>query len=521
MRELLILIKNDFNILLGTLQGKKHRKSTMTASTLLALGVLFLVAFYTYSAKTMYDGLGKELGLYELLLFHGIITSISVIVIIGVMRIASKSKTNDADLLLSLPIKKHIIILSKTLHRYIFDWFFVTLLFAPYYVLYQIYVGFNAKMFVCCLVVNFTLPLLSIAISYILNFLVERLFNKFKLAELLKSLISVFIFILIMALLLVKTSFYGKVNYENLNEYFSDRPFSSTILKFVLNQNVFSGVLYLAITIIPFVIGVMLYQTNYGKNFSTYHSNSTTLKFNSPNARFFNLYKKELFSYVNTPAYVVNTLIGPILIIVFSVVLASFGKNGISNYLGIQISDNRLLTAIVAFIFCAFTSMTVISSCSISLESKNLWIIKTAPTSETALLNAKALLHFTILEPAIIIASIISSLCLKLGFLNFTILLIVPTILNVALAYGGLVINIWQPMLEFDDETKVVKQSISVLLTMVLGMLLTIAPVVLLFLVNSITINLAIIFATFLYSLTAITMVILLLTYGTKALRKL
>lgn len=45
--NLKILLKNNFNILLGTLQGKKNRKSTTTAVTLLVFGVLAVLAIYS------------------------------------------------------------------------------------------------------------------------------------------------------------------------------------------------------------------------------------------------------------------------------------------------------------------------------------------------------------------------------------------------------------------------------------------------------------------------------------------
>ena len=60
MSNLKIIIKNNFNMLLGRLQGKKNRKSTVTAVTLLALGMIGIFAVSLLQAWSMFKGLWPE-----------------------------------------------------------------------------------------------------------------------------------------------------------------------------------------------------------------------------------------------------------------------------------------------------------------------------------------------------------------------------------------------------------------------------------------------------------------------------
>ncbi len=521
MRELGILIKNEYNILLGSIQGKKHRKSTVYASTMLLLGVIALVAIYTYQAKTMYDGLGKQLGLFDLCLFHGILTTVCVTILIGVMRISAKSKTNDADLLLSLPIKRGYIVIAKTINKYIFDFFFETLLFAPYYILYLVFTPFNLSRLVICVLINLTLPLISIAISYILNFFVDKICTKLKSGNFIKSIFTSIIFILILALLLLKTSFYGTVNETNMENYFTDRAISNSLLQIILNKNLTYLIIYLVLAIGLFLIGETLFAHNYGKTSASYHSKSTKFKFNSPKSMFINLYKKELFAYLSTPAYITNTIIGPAILMVFSILIAILGTSGVESLLAINITNKGMSCAIFTLIFCMMSATTVISSCSISLESHNLWIIKSSPIDERLLLNAKALLHISIMLPAVVLSAIICSIALNFLFLQSLVLITLPSLLTIIIAYGGLLINLWIPNLDWEDETKVVKQSISVLIAMVFSQIIALLPLAITLIFNQISLIVLCTFTYIIYGAILLLVLLLLFTKGAKLLRKL
>lgn len=520
MTNLKILLKNNFNILLGGLQGKKQRKSTAVAILLLIFGMVGIFALYTLQAISMFKGLGKELGLYDLCMFHGIITALSVIVMIGVMRMAGNAKHNDSDLLLSLPIKKRDVVISKTINKYIFDFFFSALMLLPYTILYQIYCKPSAWVCVCGIIVTFLLPLLSVGISYILDFVTTRLFNRMKSASLIKSLFSTFVFVLIMALLLVKTFTYGTVQFENMEDYFSNRFFSNMFLKFIIEQKTWAIIGGVLLTVIPFMIGMFLYSINFGKSFSKFASKTKELKFNKDKSLFANLLQKEFSTYVTTPAWVVNTIIEPISILVVGILFATVGKDKILQYFGVYAGE-ELIAGIIVLIFCGLLSMTTLSCCSVSLEGKNVWILKSSPINEKMLFTAKSLVHFVICEPFIIVSAIISGICMKMSIADFLMILLLPTLLNAILATGGVLINLCFPKLDFDDETKVVKQSLATLLSILFGIVLTALLVGVYYLFKTLSLSWIALIGGTVYVVILAIVITLLMTVGVKKFRKL
>ena len=518
MHNLKVLFKNNFNILLGRLSGKKKRKSTAAATALLVLGCIGIFALYTLQAYSMFNGLGK-LHLEKVCVFHAILTTLAVIVIIGIMRTSANQKSNDSDFLLSLPIKKSEIIFSKTINKYLFDLFFSFVLFMPYLILYLIFAGFNTSLFVLGTIFVFLLPLLSVGISYICDFVVSRLFNKFRLGGLFKSFAIIFVFSLVMILMLLKTFTYGQANFASLDAYFADRPISNFVLSYLFSPNILNISVVLLCLLLPFVLGIVLYSLNFGKTFAAYSSNNKNLKFNSGKSSLKNLYRKELYNYANTPAYIINTIIGAIMVLVVSIYLCTLGIDGINRYLGTNF-DPTLIAGLISVLLCALTATAPISASSISLEGKNIWLLKSSPINEKELLLSKILVHISILQPCIFLAFALLTGFLKLTFLQAIIILILPTLSNLILSVVGLFFNLWLPVLEFDNETKVVKQSLSVLLTMMFGILLALIPFGLYMLSN---LSIATIFAITcaIYLAILITFSALLFTIGIKMFRKL
>ena len=393
MSNLGLLIKNNLNCFLSAFRGKKKRLSTISASIILVVCALAIVALYSFEAYTMFDAF-KEVKLFSLPLFHGIMISLTVLVLIGTMRVSSTPKTNDTELLLSLPIKKIDIVISKTLNKYIFDLAFVVFLFVPYLVLYQVFTKFSLSITICGIVVTFILPLLSVGISYVYDFIITRIFNRIKVGNILKSLVSVFVFVLIMALMIIKTVTYGFAEATSIDAYFADRFFSNLFLQFILKQDVFSTVFCVSLCVIGFVVGLYLFSVNFGKVIVGYSGKAGELKFSESLGGFRRLFKKELNYYASTPAYIINTCIGSVIILVTGIILSITGVDGLNSMLGASI-ESDFVGVILALVFCFSASTVYTSACSLSLEGKNFWIIKTSPVSEEAVFFSKILLNIS------------------------------------------------------------------------------------------------------------------------------
>ena len=514
MTNLWILIKNNFNIMLGNFQGKKKRKSSLVATMLLIFLFTSILITYSYQAWIMFNQFAP-LGLSKMIMFHSLTVTTTVVVTIGVMRISINANTTDEWFLLSSPIRKRDIIASKLLNRYLFDILFVALMVLPFVVIYLIKVEFTAMVLALGVALTLLLPLLSVGISNILGYVVSVMFNKFRCASLLKSLISVFIFIMVYGMLLIKTSSYGLVEVSNMEEFFADRPISNLLLKFLLEPSFGVVLLTLLLTVVPFVIGAIFYGVNFGKQSIGYHTTNKVLKFGKGKGVLGSMFIKELNSYATTPAFVANTIIGPILMVGFAILMVTSGENRGIGVLMLLIPE-ELIAGLFAILLSLFASMTVISACTISLEGKSLWLLKSTPVNEKHLFLAKALLQMVVTLPFLIVSVVIVGVSFDFNLLNYAMIIVLPTLVCICMSFMGVLINLWLPLLEWDDETKVVKQSIAVLIAMFGGMFISMIPLILYYVFESLSI--AVLFAISVMILVILTVVsvVLLFTIGVK-----
>ncbi len=518
MSNLGILIKNYFNCFLSAFRGKKKKLSTISALAILVVCALLIVGAYSFEAYSMFAF--KGIKLFSLPLFHGIMITLTVLVLIGAMRVSGNPKSNDTDLLLSLPIKKIDIVIAKTLNKYLFDLAFTVFLFVPYLVLYQVFTKFSLAITICGVVATLILPLLSVGISYVYDFVITRIFNRLRVGAILKSLVSVFVFVLIMALMIIKTFTYGIADATSIDAYFADRFFSNLFLQFVLKQDVFATIFCVALCVLGFALGLYLFAVNFGKNIVGYSGKAGALKFSENMGGFRRLFKKELNFYASTPAYIVNTCIGSVMILVSGIIIAITGADGIGKMFGIVVEPD-IIGVILALVFCFSASTVYITACSISLEGKNFWIIKTMPVSENAVFLSKILLNILFVSPFVLVSSTIATISLGISFKYFLVMTFAPIILNIALSVGGLLINLWLPKLDWEEETQVVKQGLSSLVTMILGMLVSIVPVALVLAFEALTLDAVIIISFAIYILLGIVFSALLFTVGKKLYRKI
>lgn len=519
MNKLGILIKYNFLKLISIFQGKKtNRKSTSVGLGLLILAGLGILAVYSAQAYSMYYGF-SQIGISQVCLFHASLIAFCVLIILSVMRAGTSNTNRDLDLLLSLPIKKPLIVISKSLGLYFLDFAISFLAIMPFSVLFMVFEGFNLTLLICSIILVILLPLFSVGLSYIFQFIISFIFNKTKFANLLKAIVIVAIFAAAFVLMITKTSVYGTLAPDNLNAFFESDFISNMLMQFMLGQS-FSAILFvLAFTIITFAIGVILYSVTLGKSTSGYKSKSTELKFTNRKSVFFSMYKKELKAYSESIAFISNTIIGPILILVLAIAITIFGGyEAIVAKLGIPIIPEIFLGIIIIFMLFA-SAMTAISCSTISLEGNNFWILKSSPIKERQILIPKALLQLTIILPAILVASIIFLISLKLTIFQFIFLLGTVIIFNVALAFGGLLINLTFPKMQWESDTAVIKQSLATLLTMLFGIILAIIPVILYLLISDFIITAIITVG--IYLILAITTIILINTIAAKLLQKI
>ena len=111
------------------------------------------------------------------------------------------------------------------------------------------------------------------------------------------------------------------------------------------------------------------------------------------------LVRREAARLTSSAAYMMNAGLG----VVFCAAAAAFLIFGRGRVLGIVEAmglSTDTLTAIAALVIGYFLSTMVFSASSVSLEGKNIWIVRSAPVSSAEILMAKRRLHLLIAVPA-------------------------------------------------------------------------------------------------------------------------
>ena len=109
----------------------------------------------------------------------------------------------------------------------------------------------------------------------------------------------------------------------------------------------------------------------------------------------------------------------------------------------------------MAAVACIMTT----TATSISMEGKEWWIIQSLPIKTKTVFDSKILLNLTLIAPFYVIAEIISILVLQPSLIELCWLILLPIIFIVFACVFGITINIRFPMMKWENETVVVKQS--------------------------------------------------------------
>ena len=163
----------------------------------------------------------------------------------------------------------------------------------------------------------------------------------------------------------------------------------------------------------------------------------------------------------------------------FGCIAIALKTEGIVNSLveqGIQVTVEQVKSyiPIILFGFICFTSlMSSITSSMISLEGKSFSILKSLPVKPITIILCKILTAIIIMIPIILIGDLIIFIRFKLSILEIFIILITSIILPLVAETLGIIINIKYPKMDAENDTEVVKQSISSMVAVLLGMALT------------------------------------------------
>lgn len=529
MTKLYELIKINllgFSGLNKTIHSKDRKEKTKAKLNMVLLGsvgLLFGYYIYMFASSMIKIFLAMNKPEYLLVIFMLLCTSYLLIVNIykGPQTIF---KFKDYDLLLSLPITKKAIIISKLATLYLYNMVFQVIILIPVLIVYLEHVKTTELFYLLYFLSFILIPIIPIVIATLLGTLINYSASKFKYRSLINILGSI-VLVGIMLFLNYKLTIIkmddlvlGQVNIIDRLKYFY--PIIYLYLKCMADLSIISFCLMLLLT--AGVLGMFLliinrYHDIINQAITGERKNEFLTVKVKQRSVFNTLYGRELKKYFSSPVYVLNTAIGLIMLVGLVLALVLFGLQPIEKYL--KIPDlNSVIQQGLPFIITLFCTMSCTTHCAISLEGKNFWIIRSLPISFRQVIGAKIMLNISLCIPVIIICGTILNLVLDLSLAIRFLLYITPIVAVVLISYVGIILDLLFLKLDWDNEVIIIKQRIPALVAILIGILIGLIPLVLDYPIKNWLYILAI---TIIYLLLTIIMIYLLRKISQKRLTEL
>lgn len=192
---------------------------------------------------------------------------------------------------------------------------------------------------------------------------------------------------------------------------------------------------------------------------------------------------KEIKLLVRTPIYFLNCVIMNFIWPVFIVVIF-FAKSGNTNQIGQlteYLDDQHFMGIALAagFGFVLFlTSSSGITSTSISREGQNLYIAKYIPVSYKEQIFAKVLSGVFFSSMGMLMMVIVGAVMFKIPAYMLVLLVIVGLIAIILSSFSGMVLDLFNPKLNWENEQKAVKQNINLIVNMLISVIVTVICIV-------------------------------------------
>lgn len=175
------------------------------------------------------------------------------------------------------------------------------------------------------------------------------------------------------------------------------------------------------------------------------------------------LLRKELGRFAANGMYILNAAMGSVLTVAAAVALIIYRDEAA---LLLSALPEGMGEGAVILALCFLNATDVISAPSISLESKTLWLLKSLPVPAWRILMAKVYLHLVIALPPTLIASACCCIALPFPPAGAAMVVLIPALTCVFGALLGVAVNLRYPKFDYINETAVIKNSMSVLVTL-------------------------------------------------------
>ena len=460
--------------------GNKKQSSIVIASFGIITLAIFFFVYNIITAKTL-----VQLGQQELIPSY--MVSVSSFAILFLTIFYSNGilfGSRDMENLLSLPVKSSDIISSKFMFMYLLNFLIGLMFMLPGGIVWVLNRSLNILQIILYFTSIIFVPLIPMCIAACMGIIIIVVASSFFKRKNVIALIFSFAMIGIIGYIAVSAMKSGNEN--NIGIMLSKQitglyPISGLFVQHT-NFPMYIGMgLFITFSTAVFYIFVKIVAMKYGllntlaKTTSRYSDNKKSYNRKSI---FLALYKKEMGRFLSSYMAVLNAGLGVILLCVFSIFLLFNSVEQIGESSGIE-NINEYLSNFAPLFIASMLSLSCPAASAISLEGKNIWILQSSPVKVKMILNSKIAVNLTLHLIGYMISIFAFMLKLDMNFIQVINLIIVPICYSIFITVIGISLNKKFPNFEWESEMMIVKQSMPVIVSAIIGMAALIIPILL------------------------------------------
>lgn len=475
-------------IFMRSMKGSKKQKITVGKIILMLFILAYIAVIFGMMFGYMFDQILQP---FIMIGFEWLYFGIMAVLVVLLCFIGSVFTTQqeiygakDNELLLSMPIKTRDILLSRIFVVLIINYVYEALVALPCFIVYFSQVPFHIIKLLLFIIVIITLPLLALTLSCVFGWLMAMIMKRIRNKTIITMIISLgFLGLYFYVINKLPDYLISLIaNGKTIGEAIRNTLFPIYHLSIAISEtDIVSLILYLLCVLLPFALVIYLLSKNF-ISIATSKPLSKKVKLKDSDIKSSSqklaLFKRELKHFTSNPMVMLNAALGIAFTVVMAGALLVKGKELVDmlEIIPSQFEDmiNEFMVPLLCIAVIGTNSMNIISSALISLEGNRLWIIKSLPIKTKDILQSKLALHLALCIPPGLLFSVIGSIVFSLNVIDCLIVIIVPVVFTIFEALFGLLVNLWKPKFDWVNETVVVKQSASVMITLFSTMALVI-----------------------------------------------
>lgn len=504
MKAYRLLLKLNLRTLVSNMFGGSIRKdngkpdiSKIALYIIAAIGLLVMIGGLIYMEHALYRVV-TSIGQQKLLIGMTMLGSMLVTLIFGLFHtLASMYFTKDTAGMAYLPIPSRTIMAAKWTEIYVPEIFLSAAFLLPLCIMYGMDLGADPLYYLKALLITAVAPLYPLSIALLISSVLGRFTSVVKHREVWVVLGTV---LMLVVVLFAETMLIPQIPDDADALYFMKLIMSQEAL---LNLAIgafppvmwavnaiagnwgmfllFCAVAAAAVVLLVWILGrnylnVVLRHTEHAASRKPASRRKQRSQMN-PRSPLMAIFHRELNEALKVPVYLLNGVMGaimmPLIMVVVYIMLSMNEETAIfmeklrEIVNGISGMDLILICTAAMSLMCWLTPLI---GTAVSREGKRLQITRMIPVNAETILNAKLLMHMVInLVSAVVVAACLAYL-MGVGFIpHIAVAFVLANMLSYALGAANLTVDVMRPVLEWKNETEVIKQNMN----QVLGMLIS------------------------------------------------